>query len=329
MACDIVVGAQFGDEGKGKIVSYLALNDKPQIVARGGVGPNAGHQVFYKGKKYGLRMVPSGFVYERARLLIGAGVLVNPEVFLKEVNELNIGNRIGVDVRCTVILQKHRDADIGEGAKKIGTTGTGCGPANEERVARTALLARDIPELEPFLCDVPTEVNKAKKVLIEGTQGFNLSLLYGTYPYVTSKDTSASTIAADVGVGPKKIRDVFAVIKAYTTRVGNGPLKDELTPEQAQKLGYTEYGTVTGRLRRVSDKLHWDDLKYACIVNGASGIALTKLDVRFPAVARVSEFSKLTKEAKKFVEEFERRLDAPVSLIGTGPEVFDIIDRRK
>ncbi|MEW6329744.1 MAG: adenylosuccinate synthetase, partial [Candidatus Micrarchaeota archaeon] len=232
MACDIVVGAQFGDEGKGKIVSYLALNDKPQVVARGGVGPNAGHQVFYKGKKYGLRMVPSGFVYERARLLVGAGVLVNPEVFLKEVNELNIGNRTGVDSRCTVILQKHRDADMDESSKKIGTTGTGCGPANMDRVARTALLARDIPELEPFVCDVPAEVNKAKKVLIEGTQGFNLSLLYGTYPYVTSKDVSASTIAADVGVGPKKIRDVFAVIKAYTTRVGNGPLKDELTPEQ-------------------------------------------------------------------------------------------------
>lgn len=323
----MVAGAQYGDEGKGKIISYLALADKPQIVARGGVGPNAGHQVFYNGKKYSVRQIPSGFVYEKARLLVGAGVLVNPEVFLKEVEETKTRKRVGVDGRCTVITQAHRNADAA-GGKRIGTTGAGCGPANAERVARTAMLARDEPLLKPFVCDVAAEVNAAKNVLIEGTQGFMLSLLYGTYPFVTSKDTSASTIAADVGVGPTKIDEVIMVVKSYTTRVGNGPLKSEMQPEEAQRLGFQEYGTVTGRARRASKELHFDDLRYACTVCGATQLAITKLDVRFPAAAGAREYSKLPADAKRFIERIEKELGVPATLIGTGPEALDVIDVR-
>ncbi|MCX6777982.1 MAG: adenylosuccinate synthetase [Candidatus Micrarchaeota archaeon] len=328
MICDIVVGGQFGDEGKGKVISYLALNDQPEVIARSGVGPNAGHQVFYKGRQYSLRQVPSGFVYDKARLLVGAGVLVSPSVFLREVTELDIQKRVGVDRRCTAITDEHIKQDGGANSEKIGTTKTGCGPANMDRVNRTAKLVSEIPELAQYLCDVPTEVNAAKKALIEGTQGFMLSLLYGTYPFVTSKDTSASTMAADVGVGPKNIRDVIMVVKAYTTRVGNGPFKFELPPEKAKELGFAEYGTVTGRPRRVSDKLHFDDLRYAAMINSASIIALTKLDVRFPSCAHAKKYSQLTDEARKFVEEIEAELHVPAKIIGTGADAEDIIDRR-
>ncbi len=327
--CTIVVGGQYGDEGKGKIISHLALNDKPEIIARGGVGPNAGHQVKHNGIVYSLRMVPSGFIYDKARLLIGAGVLVSPTVFLKEVQDFGIEGRIGIDKRCTAILQKHLDADKGDNSKKIGTTGTGCGPAQTDRVTRTAALCSEVPELAKYICDVPKEVNACDNVLIEGTQGFMLSVLYGTYPFVTSKDTSASTMAADVGIGPKKVTDVVMVIKAYTTRVGNGPFPGEIPVDDAVKLGYQEYGTVTRRPRRTSRELHFDNLRLAAMINSANHIALTKLDIRFPAAAGITEYDKLPKEAKAFIEDIETKLEVPVTLIGTGADSTAIIDRRK
>lgn len=324
----IVVGGQYGDEGKGKILSHLALEDDPQVIARGGVGPNAGHKILWKGVTYGLRLVPCGFVNEKARLLIGAGVLVNPDVFLKEVELTKSKGRAGIDRRATAILPKHLELDQSANSKKIGTTGTGCGPAMTDRVTRTAVLVSEVPELKPYLTDVVKEVNEAKNVLVEGTQGFMLSLLYGTYPFVTSKDTSASTMAADVGLGPTSIDEVVMVIKAYTTRVGNGPFPDEIPVDEAVKLGYQEYGTVTGRPRRTSKELHYDDLRLAATINGATQIAITKIDVRFPGNAGVKTFEKLTQPAKDFIKKVEQELKVPVTLIGTGPDAMDIIDLR-
>ncbi|HMK45951.1 MAG TPA: adenylosuccinate synthetase, partial [Methanocella sp.] len=208
MVTTIVVGGFFGDEGKGKIVAHIAYTDHPSIIARGGVGPNAGHTVVKDGVKHGVRMIPSGFIYDSARLLIGAGVLVDPVVLEKEVSLLNASSRLGVDYRCSIIEAKHIEEDQGTEllARKIGTTGTGCGPANKDRVMRSAKQAKDIPSLGKYLTDVAKECNDAidrgESVIIEGSQGFGISLYYGTYPFVTSKDTSASQLAADVGVGP-------------------------------------------------------------------------------------------------------------------------------
>ncbi|MDD5171792.1 MAG: adenylosuccinate synthetase [Candidatus ainarchaeum sp.] len=326
---NIVVGGQYGDEGKGKIISYLAIADDPQVIARGGVGPNAGHEVNYKGKRYPMRMLGCGFVNEKARLLIGAGVFVNPEVFLKEVDMINGRNRCGVDFRASLITKEHIERDsASDNSKKIGTTKTGCGPAVSDRVNRVGKLVSESPELKPYLTDVVKEVNEAKDVMVEGTQGFMLSLLYGTYPYVTSKDVSASTIAADVGLGPTQIDDVVMVIKSYTTRVGNGPFKHELSVEEATARKMQEYGTVTGRPRRSSPDLHFDDLKLAATINGATHIALTKVDVRFPGNDRLKKYADLTKEAKAFIENVEKKIGVPVTLIGTGPDVEDTIDRR-
>ncbi|MDE1798314.1 MAG: adenylosuccinate synthetase [Candidatus Micrarchaeota archaeon] len=329
MSATLVVGGQYGDEGKGKILSYLAIHDKPDVVARAGVGPNAGHSVGYRGKTYKLRLVPCGFMAPSARFLIGAGVLVNADVFLKEIKECGIEKSAGIDRRATLITQEYIDADAASAnSAKIGTTKTGCGPAAAARASRTAQFVESDPRLKPYLCDVPKEVNAAKRLLIEGTQGFMLSNLYGTYPYVTSKDTSAATFCADVGLGPRKVKDVILVIKAYTTRVGSGPFENEIGVEDAQKLGFQEYGTVTGRPRRTSPSLHWEELQFAAQINSANYIALTKLDVKFPACAGIRKYEQLPADAKAFVSEIESKVGIPVGLIGTGPDAEDTIDRR-
>ena len=153
MTCTVLVGGGWGDEGKGKCITYLCYNDKPSIIARAGVGPNAGHSVEFRGDKYGLRLTPSGFFHRDARLLIGAGVLVDPEVFLHEMEYLSkysVAERTGVDYRCAIIEKKHKEQDQSSSylSKKIGSTGTGCGPANAERVMRTAKLAGEVEELK-------------------------------------------------------------------------------------------------------------------------------------------------------------------------------------
>jgi len=334
MPATILVGGFFGDEGKGKIIAYLAKHDKPSVVARGGVGPNAGHTVEIEGKKYGLRMVPSGFVYESARLLVGAGVLVDPEVFKREVSSFGLKGRIGVDWRCGIIEKKHIEEDKSDAylKGKIGSTGSGCGPANAARASRKAKQAKDEKELEEFLCDVPLEVNEAlddgKGVLVEGTQGFGISLLYGTYPFVTSKDTTASQMATDVGIGPTRVDEVIVVFKSYPTRVGEGPFETQMKEEKANALHIVEYGTVTGRKRRIGE---WDAkmAAYSAMINGATMVALSGVDRLDPACRGVKEYKELSKEVKDFVAKVEHDTRVPVKLISTGPELSEIVDLRE
>jgi adenylosuccinate synthase len=334
MVTTIVVGGFFGDEGKGKIVAHIAYADHPSIIARGGVGPNAGHTVIKDGVKHGVRMIPSGFIYDSARLLIGAGVLVDPAVLEREVGLLNAGSRLGVDYRCSIIEPRHIEEDKGTErlAKKIGTTGTGCGPANKERVMRSARQAKEVPELGRYLTDVSRECNDAidrgESVIIEGSQGFGISLYYGTYPFVTSKDTSASALASDVGVGPTRIDEVVVVFKAYPTRVGEGPFDTELPVAEAQKLGIAEFGTVTGRARRIGV---WDGkmARYSATLNGATQAALTGLDRVDPACKGVTEYDRLSEKAREFVAQAEKDAGVPFTLLSTGPSLNEIIDLRK
>ena len=331
MPCVLVCGGQWGDEGKGKIVAYLSLKYRPHLVARAGVGPNAGHTVHFGGRKFGLRQVPCGFVYEGARLLIGPGVLVNPDVLLREVEETGTGGRLGVDERCALIEPHHVERDRGSEhlSKRIGTTGSGCGPANEDRVRRVARLAREEERLRPFLTDVPLELHEAlergKKVLIEGSQGFGLSLVHGTYPYVTSKDTCAGTMLADVGVGPTRVSEVLLVFKAYATRVGEGPFPTEMPQEEAERLGIVEYGTVTGRRRRVG-YFDFEMARRAAIINGATQLAITCLDRLFRGCAGARRWEELTEEARSFVRRVEEATGVPVTLLSTGEGIEDVID---
>ena len=329
----VVVGGTFGDEGKGKIVSYLSLKDLIDVGVRGGVGTNAGHTVVYNGKVYKLRQIPSAFVNKNALLYIGAGVLVDVSVFLNEIEICEAKDRTWIDYNCAIIEDIHKERDKRDSylTEVIGTTGTGCGPAMEDRVKRIAKTCKDIPELKDYLDDVSLRVNEAidsgKKVLLEGSQGTFLSLYHGTYPYVTSKDTIASAICSDVGIGPKKVDEVIVVFKSFVTRVGGGPLEGELSFEEVKRLNLIEYGTVTGRPRRVAP-FNMKLAKRSIMLNSATQIALTKVDVLFKGAENVKEYDKLPIEAKKFIEEIESETGVPVTMISTGSDVFDVIDLR-
>jgi len=333
MPCLVTVGGFFGDEGKGKIVAYLANRDNPSIAVRGGVGPNAGHTFAFKGKEYKVRMLPSAALNPTTRLLIGAGVLVNPQILLNEIAMFNADDRTYVDAQCGIIEQSHIDRDNSEDhlKSKVGTTGTGTGPANADRALRTLKLARDVPELSLYIEDVSNSVNYAlearEKVLVEGTQGTYLSLFHGGYPYVTSKDVTASGICSDVGIGPKRVDDVLAVFKAYVTRVGGGPLENELSEEEAKRRGWLEFGSVTGRQRRAAP-FDFGLAKRAVRLNSATQLAVTKMDVLFPECAKVRDYAKISAGARKFIEEIEGELGVKVTLVGTGPELDDVVDRR-
>ena len=334
MPCIVTIGGFYGDEGKGKIIAYLAIHDNYNVAARGGVGPNAGHTFVQNNKEYKVRMLPSAVLNKDTRLLIGAGVLVEPNILLKEINTFDAIDRTFIDFQCGIIEKNHQEKDKNDDHLKetIGTTGTGTGPANADRALRKLKLAKDIPEVTLFIDDVSNSINYSidnkENVLIEGTQGTFLSLYHGVYPFVTSKDVTASAICSDVGVGPKKIDDVLIVFKSYVTRVGEGPLTNEISMEEAKEKNWLEFGSVTGRQRRAAP-FDFNLAKKSIQINSATQIALTKLDIIFPQCKGIKEYSKLANEAKKFVENIESETGIPVTIIGTGAEINDTIDRRK
>src|SRR5574338_94974 len=283
MPSTVIVGGFYGDEGKGKIVSYLAMKDNTTVAVLGGVGPNAGHTIEHENKKYKVRMLPSAFLNPNTRLLIGPGVVVSPEVLRKEIEEFGAQDRSFVDFQCGIIDESHRTTDSGGRLKQsIGSTGTGTGPANADRAMRTLKLARDVESLTLYLDDITNQVNFAldrkENVIVEGTQGTFLSLFHGTYPYVTSKDVTASAICSDVGVGPKKIDEVLVVFKSYVTRVGEGPLSFEMSEDEVKAKGWQEVGTVTGRQRRAAE-FDFDLARRSIMLNSATQLGMTKLDV--------------------------------------------------
>jgi len=332
MTSTVVVGGFFGDEGKGKIISYLAIKDNPKIIVRGGAGPNAGHTIRDGDKVYKVRMLPSGFLNKDAKVMIGPGVVINPDILKKEIQDFNVSGRSFIDKQCGIIEETHLTRDSkGELKEKIGSTGSGTGPANADRAMRVLKLAKDIDSLSALVIDVPQAINSAlsanENILVEGTQGTFLSLWHGTYPFVTSKDVTASGICADVGLGPTKVDEVIVVFKSYVTRVGTGPLENELSLEEAEKKGWSEFGTVTGRQRRAAN-FDFNLARRAIMLNGATQICITKLDVLFPDCASKNSFDDLSKDAKAFIKNIESELHTPVTIIGTGPDIIDVIDRR-
>jgi len=337
----VVVGTQWGDEGKGKVVDWLTTHAHGVIRFQG--GHNAGHTLVIKGVKTALQLIPSGIMREGVACYIGNGVVVDPTHLLLEIQRLEA---IGVEVRsrlflsesCPLILPFHVEVDRARealretsGAGKIGTTGKGIGPAYEDKVARRALRVQDLkhPErfaaklrelvdlhnfalggylkstplefqpifdhamkvaehLKPLLADVGYRLHRShlagENLLFEGAQGTLLDIDHGTYPYVTSSNCVAGNAAAGSGVGPQMLQYILGITKAYTTRVGGGPFPTELPMDVPGTVGHhlstvgQERGTVTGRPRRCG----WLDaaaLKRSMIINGISGICITKLDV--------------------------------------------------
>ncbi len=331
--CVVVVGTQWGDEGKGKIVDVLSA--QADIVARYQGGANAGHTVDVAGDQFILRQIPSGILHEGTRCLLGNGVVFDILQFFEELEALTSRGidgrgRIGVSGRANLLLPYHKrldqasEASRGEG--KIGTTGRGIGPAYEDKIARRGIRVADLRDAEhareliragtartnvllraltaepmdpdavaeevlavreralPLITDTGLEITRAlqenQRVLLEGAQGALLDVDHGTYPFVTSSNTTAGGAAIGVGIGPTAIDAVLGVVKAYTTRVGSGPLPTEIPGELGEKLRELggEFGAVTGRPRRCG----WFDavvVRYGARVNGLSGLAITKLDV--------------------------------------------------
>ncbi|MFH1598460.1 MAG: adenylosuccinate synthetase [Patescibacteria group bacterium] len=331
----IIVGGLVGDEGKGKVMGYLAQHDEPDFVVRAGAGPQAGHTIM-PGQK--VTLIPSGLTCPSARLLISRGTVINPETLLKEIEEFDIADRIGIDFGCTVIEPVHIAKDQ-IFKKTIGTVGTGSGPARADKVLRIAKLAKDIKSLSPYLVDTAAEINKAiladQKILVETAQGYGLSLNdYRFYPYVTSQDVIASQFAADMGIGPKAIDEIIVIYKSYVSRVGPGPLpRTEWSVEEIKKRGLEEIGVVSGRPRRIGpfDK---ELARESLIRNTATQAALTCIDRMFKGNERVTNWQDLTKPAQDFISELNKffHKHSPyfkeITLISTGPNSEDMIDLR-
>lgn len=337
----VVVGTQWGDEGKGKVVDWLT--DHAQGVVRFQGGHNAGHTLVIKGKKTALQLIPSGIMRDGVACYIGNGVVVDPSHLLSEIERLeaaglDVRSRLFISEACPLILPFHVELDKARealretsGVGKIGTTGKGIGPAYEDKVARRALRVQDLkhPErfaarlksllelhnaqltgplkskalafepiykhamelaekIRPMMADVGYMIHQANEgganMLFEGAQGTLLDIDHGTYPYVTSSNCVAGNAAAGAGIGPDRLHYVLGITKAYTTRVGSGPFPTELAIDEEGTVGHhlstvgQERGTVTGRARRCG----WLDaaaLKRAIIINGVSGLCITKLDV--------------------------------------------------
>jgi adenylosuccinate synthase len=361
--CMVVVGAQWGDEGKGKLVDVLA--ERADLVVRYQGGANAGHTVVIGDKQFILRQIPSGILHPRVTCVIGNGVVLEPENLFSELDHLHergvdTAGRLFVSDRAHLVMPYHKLLDAAsEKSQKLGTTGRGIGPAYEdkfgrrgirvvdlreiecvrsllgERVARAnrlldlmgsgdsasledhvRLLERLAPRLLPLAADTGLLVYRAirdgRRVLLEGAQGALLDVDHGTYPYVTSSNTTAGGAAVGAGIGPTAIDGVLGVVKAYTTRVGNGPLPTEAESPHGERLRELggEFGAVTGRPRRCG----WFDaivVRYAARVNGLTGLAVTKLDVldsfaEIPVAARYNLDGEILEEIPAEVESLGR-----------------------
>jgi adenylosuccinate synthase len=341
MPVTVVVGGQFGSEGKGKICAHLAITDNVDVMVRCG-GPNSGHTVDVGGNRYQLRQVPAGFINPHTRLLLAPGALIDPGVFMQEVELCGLGpDRIAIDENAGVIektdLENERSLDL---SSRLGSTGTGVGSAVSRRVLRDPnfRLAKDHPTLAPFVTSVRNELNSAvqrdQSVVVEGTQGFGLSLYHAEkWPYRTSRDTTAHSFLGEVGLGVRNY-EVILAIRTYPIRVaGNsGPLPSEITWENIQEdSGYPspvmEFTTTTKKLRRVA-RFDWSVVNDGVKANAPTQIALHGADYLNFDNKSVTNWLELTSNVRRFVDEIEMRTKVPVVFVGTGPTNEEIVDRR-
>jgi adenylosuccinate synthase len=361
-----VIGAQWGDEGKGKIVDLLT--ESADVIVRFQGGSNAGHTLVVNGEKIIFHLIPSGMLHKNKICLIGPGVVIDPKGLIEEMDNLEkhgytVKKSLKISGTTHVIMPYHREMDVlfeqKRGSKKIGTTGRGIGPAYESKIGRRGIRVWDLinpaqfkQKLEDILPDINAyvkavfghngfdagkiydeyiaygqaikefvvegslflnnEIKKNKKILFEGAQGTMLDVDHGTYPFVTSSNTTSGGVCTGSGVPPTKITEIIGVSKAYTTRVGEGPFPTELFDETGNKIRDVgaEYGATTGRPRRCG----WLDLvalKYSAMINGLTGIAITKADV-LSGLEKIKFATSYTLDGKKIdyvpsnLAEFER-----------------------
>jgi adenylosuccinate synthase len=393
----VILGTQWGDEGKGKLVDALA--DEFDVVARSAGGSNAGHTIVAHGTKYVFHLLPSGLLHPNTTGMVGNGCVVHVPDLMKEIDELEktgleIENRIKLSDKAHMLLDYHRviDGRLEElrGDGKVGTTKQGIGPCYTDKAMRIGVRLGDLREptvlrekiktacefhnqaldlhldaeeefkevmfvqdrVLPLLDDtrlwLNEQMDKGKKVLFEGAQAHHLDIDHGTYPYVTSSSCTIGGVCAGSGVGPQKLERIIGIVKAYTTRVGEGPFRTELDDELGKKIQEIggEFGATTGRPRRCG-WLDADAVRESVVVNGITDVNLTKLDVltglseikvwfdgkykTFKGwnedITELRTFDELPKTAQKYVQAIEKMFGAKASSIGVGPDREALIFR--
>ena len=341
---DVIVGGQFGSEGKGQVVGYLA-REYDWLVRVG--GSNAGHTVYVEPTPYTFHHLPSGTLTSEARLLIGPGAVLNVNTLLREIADCKVDkDRLKIDPQAMTIDSEDMSNE-GDLVKRIGSTGQGVGYATSRRVLRlkSVKLAGKIKALNPFLQPAREVLERAfherERVLLEGTQGTGLSLYHGFFPHVTSRDTTVAGCLAEAGISPNRVQRVIMVCRTYPIRVqspkdgDSGHMSKEITWEEvaarcgknADVLRKAELTSTTKRQRRVSE-FDWELLRFAASLNAPTDIALTFADYISPKNEKARRFEQLTPETIQFIEEIERVASAPVTLISTRFHQRSIIDRR-
>jgi len=346
---DVLVGGQYGSEGKGHIASYLAR--EYDVLVRVG-GPNAGHRVFEEPRPFTFHQLPSGTRSSEAKLIIGPGAVIDVSRLISEIGACQIEeDRLSIDPKA-VIVEKSDIRNEARGlVKNISSTGQGVGYATARRIlhrGETKLrMAKDISELKPFIRDTYLELERAfsdkKRIFLEGTQGTGLSLYHGRYPHVTSRDTTVAGCLAEAGISPRRVRRVIMVCRTYPIRVADPDLKGKTSGFMSQPLEWDEIAqrsglnvaelreaertSTTNRKRRVAE-FDWQLLRQSATLNGPTDIALTFADYLSGENIQAKRFEQLNDDTIRFIQEVERVTSAAVSLISTGFNSRSIIDRR-
>ncbi len=345
---DVLIGSQFGSEGKGQVAAYLAR--EYDIVMRVG-GPNAGHRVNSESGQFTYIHLPSGSRDHSASIFLGAGAVINASELLKEIKDTGIDpSRITIDENCVLVLEEDIEKEK-KLAKSISSTGQGVGAATARKIWRgqegKVILAKDEPALKDMVGSVVEKLEKAysseRRIFLEGTQGSGLSLHHGAYPYVTSRDTNVAGCLAEAGVSPTRVKHVVMVVRPYPIRVGDPPdgggtsgelkrlISWDIVAERAgldaAKLNASEVTSRTKKLRKVGE-FDWSLYRRACALNAPTDIAFTFADYITVRNRDAFRFEQLSKKTISFIEELERVAQAPVSLINTKFDQRSVIDRR-
>lgn len=334
----LVVGGQYGGEGKGKISAFLSTQHNYSAICRTG-SVNSKHTVSTKGEDYDLRHLPTACAHGfKGKIYFGAGSIIHIPTLFEEIKLFNISNnQIVIDNQAGVLNTKHTTEQRKDGRyHNIGSTLTGTGYATAERAMRKLSLARDVEDLQSMLGNVPKELwnrlSNNKNILVEGHQGAGLSNLHGDYPYVSNRDCIAAELLSELGVGPRHKLRIILVLKVFPTRNHNGLLPNEMTKDEIRIIGIEEYGggswNVGNKKRRVG-KFDFDNLKSTIHLNTPTEIALTGIDYYDKESAGVKEENKLSKKSLDFIKKIEKISGIPVNIISTGPDTMSTIYRKQ
>jgi len=326
----IVVGGQWGDEGKGLISAFLSVREKAAYTCRAGTGSNAEHGIYLQDKKTYLKtnQLPLGWIFSKdSQIRIGSGVAVNPELLLQEMERYIINDRVLIDYRCPIISKEHIASEQNSKSMQgIGSTFSGTGYCRSDFVLRKAKQARDIEVLKPYITDVTQEINRIDStIIIESSQGTFLSLAVSSdYPNTTSDNVTTNAALDDVGMNWQKLSGVVLVVKALPTREGAGGFgtSSDIT-NQIAGTRLAEASSIGGVARRKADSIDWKLLKYAVEINGATEIALTFCD---HYDENITDCTSITRPIIELIERIEKITGVPVTILNTGKSYKSVID---